>query len=59
MHVGCPVINGNSGGPVLSQSEDGSWQVVGVVSSQIGAGAIAVQLPYWLRREMAALLKID
>jgi hypothetical protein len=44
---------------VLSQSEDGSWQVVGVVSSQIGAGAIAVQLPYWLRREMAALLKID
>ena len=57
MHVDCPVINGNSGGPVLGRNENGSWQVVGVVSSQIGAGAIAVQLPYWLRQKVSALLK--
>lgn len=54
VHVGCPVINGNSGGPVLIRTGDGGWQVVGVVSSKLGAGAIVVELPNWLRREVAA-----
>ncbi|KMK68507.1 serine protease [Puniceibacterium sp. IMCC21224] len=57
VYVGCPVINGNSGGPVLRENKDGAWQVVGVVSSQRGGGAIAVELPIWLRREVAAHLR--
>jgi V8-like Glu-specific endopeptidase len=56
-HVGCPVINGNSGGPLLGITEAGGWQIVGVVSSQIGAGAIAVELPDWLKQEVAAHLQ--
>lgn len=56
--IGCPVINGNSGGPVLNQTENGDWQVVGVVSSRMGrAAAIAVELPDWLRQEVAAHLQ--
>lgn len=57
LQVDCPVINGNSGAPLLDRTEGGGWQVVGVVSSQLGAGAIAVQLPNWLRREVAAHLQ--
>lgn len=57
LHVGCPVINGNSGAPLLAPAKDGGWQVVGVISSRLGAGAIAVELPDWLRREVAAHLK--
>lgn len=56
LHVGCPVINGNSGGPLLNRDAAGNWQVVGILSSQLGAGAIAVELPEWLRREVAAHL---
>ncbi|WP_417525565.1 trypsin-like serine peptidase [Marinovum sp.] len=56
VHVGCPVIDGNSGSPVLSQAAQGGWQVVGVVSSRQGSGAIAVELPSWLRRTVAAHL---
>ena len=55
-HVGCPVISGNSGGPLLRRTEHGGWQVVGVVSSRLQEGAIAVELPDWLRREVAAHL---
>jgi len=43
--VGCPVLNGNSGGPVLQRGADGDWEIVGVISSRLGAGAIAVALP--------------
>jgi V8-like Glu-specific endopeptidase len=57
IRVGCPVISGNSGAPLLARAENGGWQVVGVVSSQIGDGAIAVELPDWLRREVAAHLQ--
>lgn len=56
LHIGCPVIHGNSGSPVLRWTEDIGWQVVGVVSSQIGAGAIAVELPEWIKLEVAAHL---
>ncbi len=54
LHLGCPVISGNSGSPVLRWKQEGGWQVVGVVSSQIGAGAIAVELPEWIKLEVAA-----
>lgn len=51
--VGCPVIGGNSGSPILNQSEDGGWQVVGIVSSTVLGGAVAVALPDWIKRELA------
>ena len=54
VHVGCPVINGNSGAPLLSKGKRGAWQVVGVVSAQLGNGAIAVELSEWLRQEVAS-----
>ena len=54
LHLGCPVINGNSGGPVLRPTPEGGWQLVGVISSRLGAGAIAVELPEWLRAKVAA-----
>lgn len=52
MEVGCPVIGGNSGAPILNQADDGTWQIVGVISSQNGDTAIAVALPDWLRRQV-------
>lgn len=57
LRVGCPVINGNSGAPLLDRAKHGGWELVGVVSSQLGAGAIAVELPDWLQREVAAHLR--
>ncbi len=54
VHVGCPVISGNSGGPILQQDETGTWRVVGVVSSQLGREAIAVEIPDWVWREVAS-----
>ena len=54
LHLGCPVIQGNSGAPVLRADAQGNWQVVGVISSRIGAGAIAVMLPDWLMAQIAA-----
>ncbi len=56
LRVGCPVINGNSGAPILNKAANGDWQVVGVVSSQIAGGAIAVELPDWLKRAVTAHL---
>ena len=52
--VGCPVANGNSGAPILSQTEDGDWMVVGVVSSTLPGAAVVVEVSDWLRREVAA-----
>lgn len=51
--VGCPVINGNSGAPIMTQTEAGDWQVVGIISSRLPGGAIAVELPDWLFDEIA------
>jgi len=52
MRVGCRVTGGNSGGPILNRTQTGDWQVVGIVSSQFEASAIAVEIPDWLRREI-------
>lgn len=51
--VGCQVINGNSGGPLLNQTAGGEWQIIGIVSSQFLEGAIVVEIPEWLRGEVA------
>ena len=56
VHVACPVVNGNSGGPILGSNEQGSWEVVGVVSSRIGRGAIAVHASEWLQEQINAHL---
>lgn len=56
--VGCRVINGNSGSPLLNQTEDGAWQIVGIVSSQRGAATIAVAIPDWLKSEVASHLQL-
>lgn len=56
VHVSCPVVNGNSGGPILAQNDQGIWQVVGVVSSRIGRGAIAVHASEWLHERVNAHL---
>ena len=50
----CPVVSGNSGGPVLTLDDTGGWQVVGVVSSRLplpdGASrAIAVRNLSWVQ----------
>jgi len=54
LYLGCPVIHGNSGSPVLVQDDTGAWQVEAIISSRIGPGAIAVYLPDWLRQKVAA-----
>lgn len=50
--LGCTVIAGNSGGPVLQQTEDGSWAIRAVVSAQAGRTALATQLSDWITRAM-------
>ena len=52
--INCPVVSGNSGGPVLEMDENGDWQVVAVVSSQAGTQAIATRLPTWFYDALAA-----
>lgn len=46
--VGCSVIGGNSGSPVLQARADGSYEVVAVTSSQDGDRAIAVRIGAWV-----------
>lgn len=46
--LGCRVISGNSGSPVLQLGPDGA-ELVGVVSSQSGGDAIAVTIGIWTR----------
>ena len=53
LQVGCPVQSGNSGSPILARDGEGRWQVVGVVSSRLGASALAVALPPWLHQTVA------
>ena len=56
VHLACPVIQGNSGAPVLRKQGPGDWQVVGVISSRIGKGAIAVHASDWLQQQLSAHL---
>lgn len=56
VHVGCPVVGGNSGAPILSLNAEGKWEVVGVISSRLGRGAIAVHASEWLHTEVNAHL---
>ncbi len=53
--VGCRVVSGNSGSPILQQTETG-WEIVAVTSSQSGPNAIAVRLGNWLREAVQAHL---
>lgn len=46
--IGCPVVRGNSGGPVLEPRPGGGWQVVGVISSTTRDGALAVKIHSWV-----------
>lgn len=50
--LGCRVISGNSGSPVL-QLGPGGAELVGVVSSQSGGDAIAVSIGAWSRTSIA------
>lgn len=56
VHVSCPVVRGNSGAPILSQTDQGDWQVVGIISSRIKRGAIAVHANDWLKEQINAHL---
>jgi len=46
--IGCPVISGNSGGPVFEADARGDLTVTAVVSSTNGVGAIATRIPRWV-----------
>ena len=47
LKIGCEVIPGNSGGPVLRKTDAG-WEVVGVVSARQGGLAWAAGLDDWV-----------
>ena len=52
--IGCRVISGNSGSPVLQIGEDGRHEIVAVASSQAGSNAIAVNVGSWVREVLHA-----
>lgn len=47
IRVDCPVVGGNSGGPVLRKTAPG-WEIIGVVSARHYGTAVVVALPPWL-----------
>ena len=53
--VGCSVIGGNSGSPILQARPDGRYEVVAVTSSQDGNRAVAVRIGAWVREALHAL----
>ncbi|WP_168797694.1 trypsin-like serine peptidase [Aliishimia ponticola] len=57
LRLNCPVVSGNSGGPVLEHNDAGDWVVTAVVSSQErradGIRAIAVRMPHWVHEMLA------
>ncbi len=46
--INCPVVAGNSGGPVMEPDGAGGWEITGVISSQAGLKAIATRIPQWV-----------
>ncbi|MCA0994444.1 trypsin-like serine peptidase [Alloyangia pacifica] len=48
LRLSCPVRHGNSGGPVLTQT-DGNWRIIGVVSATNAQTSLAVPVDRWLR----------
>lgn len=46
IQIGCPVIGGNSGSPVLARIDD-AWHVVAVASSQSGLNTLAPPVGDW------------
>lgn len=48
-HLTCPVEGGNSGSPVLQQSETGDWHLTAIISSKAGPNSIAVTIDDWVR----------
>lgn len=48
LEIGCPVVSGNSGGPVLEPDGQGGWVLTAVVSSTTGTGALATRVPQWV-----------
>lgn len=58
LRIGCVVLPGNSGGPVLVQ-QDGYWAVAGVVSARMEGDALVVPVGDWVRRKVAAHLAQD
>lgn len=53
LQLGCEVISGNSGGPVLQRGPDGTWALVAVVSSTYQGTALATRLPGWVVETVA------
>lgn len=57
LRIDCPVVSGNSGGPVLEPDGAGGWQVTAVVSSQEKGPdylrALAVRIPQWVHDVLA------
>lgn len=51
--IGCPVVSGNSGGPVLVWDGTG-WRVVAIVVAQSGKRALATRLPPEILGQIAA-----
>ncbi len=51
--IGCPVISGNSGGPVLEPDGAGGWVLTAVVSSKVRGGALATRIPAWVHDMLA------
>ncbi len=53
LFLGCRVISGHSGSPVLRQTEIGDWEIIAVTSSQSGPNAIAATLSGWITETLS------
>lgn len=57
LFLGCRVISGASGSPVMIRTPTGEWQIVGVIVAQSGPNAIAVTLAPWVTETREAHLR--